>query len=396
VIPDPAALARIIIAMNYDQSGIATTCDEARALTPARRRRWQRLLSAHVDRTDISLVVDLGCGTGRFSEMLAAELGALVIGFDPSEKMIDQPRRKPVTSLVVFGRASAHELPLPEGCVDLVFMSQIYHHLPDPAAVAGECRRVLRVDGYFCIRTGTRENDVVVPNFFPAVRAKLDADLPSSEDVMSNFVAAGFTPRHHEIVTEAVAPDWPSFVRKSALRADSFLARLSDTEFDQGMAALSGHLAINPGEAVTEEIDWFVFTKRAWPPRIGKVRVRVRYQAGRFRPVERRSCTSVWPFRGAPQPYDRPPARNHPLAAPVKGFRTPAGHGRDEGRGGRRPKSLEGGNRGGFCAGDGVGLWGFSRSAWLDFSAADRNDDRASTATPVLVALGAVEVVVSY
>jgi ubiquinone/menaquinone biosynthesis C-methylase UbiE len=70
VIPASAALARIIIAMDYDQSGIATTYDEARALTPARRRHWQRLLSAHVDRTAISVVVDLGCGTGRFSEML--------------------------------------------------------------------------------------------------------------------------------------------------------------------------------------------------------------------------------------------------------------------------------------------------------------------------------------
>jgi hypothetical protein len=91
----------------------------------------------------------------------------------------------------------------------------------------------------------------------------LDADLPSRDEIRSNFVAAGFTPRHHEIVTEAVAPDWPSFVGKSALRADSFLARLSDTEFDQGMAALYAHRAnINSAEAVTEEIDWFVFTKR--------------------------------------------------------------------------------------------------------------------------------------
>jgi SAM-dependent methyltransferase len=174
--------------------------------------------------------------------------------------MIDQARRKPATSLVVFGRASAHELPLPDRCVDLVFMSQIYHHLPDPAAVARECRRVLRAGRYLCIRTGTRENDVAVPNFFPAVRAMLDADLPSSDEIKANFAAAGFTPRRHEIV----APDWPSFVRKSALRADSFLARLSDTEFDQGMAALRAHRAnINPAEAVTEEIDWFVFTKRA-------------------------------------------------------------------------------------------------------------------------------------
>src|SRR6266478_3641723 len=89
--------------MDYDQSGIATTYDEARALTPARRRHWQRLLSVHIDRTAISLVLDLGCGTGRFSEMLAAELGARVIGLDPSEKMIDQARRKSATSAVVFG-----------------------------------------------------------------------------------------------------------------------------------------------------------------------------------------------------------------------------------------------------------------------------------------------------
>jgi hypothetical protein len=46
-----------------------------------------------------------------------------------------------------------------------------------------------------------------VPNFFPAVRAMLDADFPSSDEVLSNFVAAGFTPRHNEIVTETVAPD---------------------------------------------------------------------------------------------------------------------------------------------------------------------------------------------
>jgi ubiquinone/menaquinone biosynthesis C-methylase UbiE len=140
ILPQP--LARIIFAIDYDQSDVAATYDAARALTPARRRRWQRLLLAHVDQTAISLVVDLGCGTGRFSEMLATELGARVIGFDPSEKMIAQSQRKPATGAVVLGRASARELPLPDGCVDLVFMSQIYHHLPDPAAVTRECRRV--------------------------------------------------------------------------------------------------------------------------------------------------------------------------------------------------------------------------------------------------------------
>ena len=255
-----AALTGTIL-MDYDRSDIATTYDQARALTPARHQRWQRLLSAHVDQSAISLVVDLGCGTGRFSEMLA-ELGAWVMGFDPSEKMIEQARRKPVAAPVAFARASADALPLADCCVDLVFMSQVYHHLPAP--VAQECWRVLRRGGYVCVRTGTRGNNVVAPRFFPAIRAMLDADLPSSDEIRANFVASGFAPRHYEIITEVVASDWHTFAQKSALRADSFLARLSDMEFDQGMAALRAHLAnFTADEAVTEEIDWFVFTKIA-------------------------------------------------------------------------------------------------------------------------------------
>ena len=66
----------------------------------------------------------------------------------------------------------------------------------------------------------------------------------------------------HQVVTQVTAPDWPSFIDKSALRADSFLARLSDDGFQQGMAALRirGDM-INQNDAVTEEIDWFVFLR---------------------------------------------------------------------------------------------------------------------------------------
>jgi hypothetical protein len=65
------------------------------------------------------------------------------------------------------------------------------------------------------------------------------------------------------VVTQVVAPDWPSFIAKSALRADSFLARLSDHDFEQGMAALrSPGDEIDQGNPVTEEINWFVFARR--------------------------------------------------------------------------------------------------------------------------------------
>src|ERR1700686_5555786 len=108
--------------MDYDKTEIATNYDKARALAPETRRLWQDLLAAHIDRSVISLVIDLGCGTGRFSELLAAHFGVQVIGIDPSQKMVDQARRKPATGSVVYRQGSAEALPLPSGCADLVFM----------------------------------------------------------------------------------------------------------------------------------------------------------------------------------------------------------------------------------------------------------------------------------
>src|ERR1700741_2481338 len=101
--------------MDYDKTEIPTTYDKARALAPETRRLWQHLLSVHIDRAAISLVIDLGCGTGRFTELLAAHFGVQVIGIDPSQKMLDQARRKSAAGKVVYRQAAAEALPLPDG-----------------------------------------------------------------------------------------------------------------------------------------------------------------------------------------------------------------------------------------------------------------------------------------
>jgi hypothetical protein len=120
---------------------------------------------------------------------------------------------------------------------------------------------VLRQGGYACIRNGTRESDFPHRHFFP-LQALIESDLPSRRDIMSVFAAGGFTPVVHQVVTQVTARNWPSFVEKSALRADSFLARLSDDDSQRGLAALQNlDGAIDQNDAVTEEIDWFVFTR---------------------------------------------------------------------------------------------------------------------------------------
>jgi ubiquinone/menaquinone biosynthesis C-methylase UbiE len=64
--------------MNYDKTEIPTTYDEARVLAPETVLLWQHLLSVYIDRAGMSLVIDLGCGTGRFSGLLAAHFGVQV------------------------------------------------------------------------------------------------------------------------------------------------------------------------------------------------------------------------------------------------------------------------------------------------------------------------------
>jgi ubiquinone/menaquinone biosynthesis C-methylase UbiE len=247
--------------MDYDKSDIAGVYDDARAFAPEVLRQWLGVLSAHLAGRVISLIIDLGCGTGRFTEPLAEYFSAQVIGIDPSQKMLDQARRKLRSDRVIFERASAEALPIAADSVDMVFMSMVFHHFANPATVAKECRRVLRDAGYVFIRNSTREADFPSRHFF-RMQPLIESDLPMRSDVRSVFETAGLTTAAHEIVRQTVANSWQQFVEKSSLRADSFLARLSDADFEAGMTELRVHSAsADMNEPVVEEIDLFVFAK---------------------------------------------------------------------------------------------------------------------------------------
>ena len=86
-------------------------------------------------------------------------------------------------------------------------------------------------------------------------------ELPSCADVIALFEAAGFRTRAHEPVMHAVAGSWQELADKLALRADSFLTRLPDAEFEAGIAALRAHAKGRQPEEITEPIDFFAFER---------------------------------------------------------------------------------------------------------------------------------------
>ncbi len=96
-----------------------------------------------------SVVVDLGCGTGRITELLAP-FAARVIGVDGSEAMIEAARqrvRANGANNVDFHHAQLQELPLEDDAADVALMILVLHYVSNPQAALREAARVLKPGG---------------------------------------------------------------------------------------------------------------------------------------------------------------------------------------------------------------------------------------------------------
>jgi ubiquinone/menaquinone biosynthesis C-methylase UbiE len=225
---------------DYDLTDIPAGYDRARDHGPEVLDLWMRTVAEHVDRQATTRIVDLGCGTGRFSEGLAAQFNADVIGLDPSVKMLRLARKKQRDPRVHYTLGRAEAIPLPPESVDLIFLSMSLHHFADRSVAAHECHRVLSQKGRVAIRTGTRDRISSYPciPFFPSSRRLHEEILQESRDIQADFAAAGLHTVASKIVTQTIAPDWTAYADKLAAGADSVLARLSPEEFEAGLTAV--------------------------------------------------------------------------------------------------------------------------------------------------------------
>src|SRR5215470_16690632 len=107
--------------MDYDASDIAAAYDRGRDHGPEILTLWMNVVSSYVTDQCIKTILDLGCGTGRFSEALANRFDAEVVGLDPSIKMLEQARRKRRDPRVRYQLGRCEKIPLPNNSVDLVF-----------------------------------------------------------------------------------------------------------------------------------------------------------------------------------------------------------------------------------------------------------------------------------
>ncbi len=247
--------------MDYDKTNMPRGYDRGRGYTTAQLAHWLAVISRSVEKDRVGKILDLGCGTGRYSSALGERFGAFVLAVDPAEKMLLEARAKRRRELI-SARACGESLPLARASVDMVFMSMVFHHFNDPRRVVRECHRVLRRRGSVCLRAGTVEqvdNYAYVP-FFPGTRLLLERTLNPWAFIQATFADGGLELVHHELVPSEAANNWVEYAERLGYRADSILVQLPDREFEQGLEAVRSYAeAAPPHEPVVEPVDFFVF-----------------------------------------------------------------------------------------------------------------------------------------
>lgn len=145
-----------------------------------------------VDSGGVRRVLEVGCGTGRWTAELA-RAGCDVSGIDPSAEMLARASSRVAADL---RQGSAEALPWAADCFDAVFYINSLHHISAPEDALREAFRVLRRGGTLLsvgLDPHEKRGRWYVYEFFPETVSLDLARFPSVDRRLGWMHAAGFT-----------------------------------------------------------------------------------------------------------------------------------------------------------------------------------------------------------
>jgi ubiquinone/menaquinone biosynthesis C-methylase UbiE len=114
--------------------------------------KWSQLVGANfldwIDPAPGLRWLDVGCGNGAFTEMIAARCKpAALTGIDPAEGVLAYARSRPALASAHIIQGDAMALPFPDASFDVAVMPLVIFFVPDPAKGVAEMARVTAPGG---------------------------------------------------------------------------------------------------------------------------------------------------------------------------------------------------------------------------------------------------------
>ena len=190
-------------------------------------------------------LLDVGCGTGRFTVLASQRLGARSWGIDPSEEMLAQARRREGAGRVGWKLAEAEHLPFKDAWFDAAHAHLVLHVLRDRPAAYRELARVLQPDGRAVLASFRPEHfqGFYLNRYFPSIPVIDGARFPDPVDVAAELAAAGFADVRVVGIDQPVAPEPAELLERVRGRYISTLHLVPEAEYADGLALLERELA---------------------------------------------------------------------------------------------------------------------------------------------------------
>lgn len=217
---------------------------ESRDLGETNRALWAEAFARRAPEKRPLTVLDLGCGTGRYTAMLADTFGEAV-GVEPSDRMRAEAERITGGSNVRFLAGRAEAIPLPDASVDLVLMFLSFHHVRDRPAAAREIARVLAPGGCVFIRSvfSDRMPEIGWHQYFHGAREVELTMFPTVAEVEAAFAAVGLRAVALDRIEERMAGSLAEDATRLRTRSISTFEHLPEAAIEEGFRRLDAAVA---------------------------------------------------------------------------------------------------------------------------------------------------------
>ena len=181
-----------------DYSRIADYYDRVR---PPPAEIWISKIIQYGEIRDVSYVLDVGCGTGRFPLGIKASKKALICCLEPNIAMLKKAVEKDEPKGIWWVQGDGQKLPFRDTIFDCVYMTLVIHHIEDKELALQEIRRTLKKDGNCLIMTTSHYRmKKGILRYFPGVVAIDQKRIPSIPYLRGLMVRTGFRNVHYHAV----------------------------------------------------------------------------------------------------------------------------------------------------------------------------------------------------